>query len=409
MLHKGPTAMRTDVAENHTALTEEQVRALQAQAARIVESEFFRSSHRCSRFLAYSVKKVIEGCPPEKIKERVIGAEVFQRLPGYDTAQDNIVRVTATDVRRRLAQYYSTAPTTENPVIDLFPGSYAVALHWRLAENGAAPGAEPAVAAQPPGPVETLPLNAEARLGNRVLWTLVAVAVAVVAVAFFVHRAGGNDVLRKFWSPLLDDQKPVLICIAQPKDTGSGPKAEHIPATESYVGVGDAHALAEISGFLSSRGKPWRLLAEFETPSEDLKSGPVVLIGAYSNPWTLKMTENLRYVFAPYPETAVMDTFQPDKKWRLTGVSPEGEATEDYAIVSRFLSPKTGEPVIVVAGLVNSGTQAAGEFIANRELLAAALRNAPKDWEGKNFQFVLHSKVIGSTPEHPTVVAAYFW
>jgi hypothetical protein len=90
-------------------------------------------------------------------------------------------------------------------------------------------------------------------------------------------------------------------------------------------------------------------------------------------------------------------------------VSPEGDATEDYAIVSRFLSPKTGEPVIVVAGLVNSGTQAAGEFIANKEMLAAALRGAPKDWEGKNLQFVLHSKVIGSTPEHPTVVATYFW
>jgi len=409
MLHKGPIAMRTDVAENHTALTEEQVRALQAQAARIVESEFFRSSHRCCRFLEYSVRKVIEGCPPEKIKERVIGAEVFQRLPGYDTAQDNIVRVTATDVRRRLAQYYSTAPATENPVIDLLPGSYAVVLHWRPAAPAQHAGTEPRVAGQPPTADRALPVAAGSRFRKGFVGAAVVVVLAAAAAGFFVHRARSNDVLSKFWSPLLDDQKPVLICIAQPKDTGPGPKAEHVPATESYVGVGDAHALAEISGFLSSRGKPWRLLAEFETPSEDLKSGPVVLIGAYSNPWTLKMTENLRYVFAPYPETAVMDTFQSDRKWRLTGVSPEGEATEDYAIVSRFLSPKTGEPVIVVAGLVNSGTQAAGEFIANKDLLAAALRDAPKDWESKNFQFVLHSKVIGSTPEHPTVVAVYFW
>jgi hypothetical protein len=61
-----------------------------------------------------------------------------------------------------------------------------------------------------------------------------------------------------------------------------------------------------------------------------------------------------------------------------------------------------------VAGINNPGMQAAGEFVANPEMLAAALRSAPRDWKGKNFQFVLHSKVIGNTPEHPTVIASYF-
>jgi hypothetical protein len=37
----------------------------------------------------------------ERVKERTIGFEVFQRDPGYDTNQDSVVRTTAASRRRR--------------------------------------------------------------------------------------------------------------------------------------------------------------------------------------------------------------------------------------------------------------------------------------------------------------------
>ena len=40
------------------------------------------------------------------MKERVIGIKLFGRDPSYDTGEDAIVRVTASDVRRRLLQHY---------------------------------------------------------------------------------------------------------------------------------------------------------------------------------------------------------------------------------------------------------------------------------------------------------------
>jgi hypothetical protein len=396
--------------ENHGSLTHEQIRSTRALLARILKSEFFRTSDRCSRLLEYSVQKAIDGCPREEIKERIIGAEVFHRMPGYDTAQDNVVRVTATDVRKRLAQYYSTAPATENPVIDLHPGSYAVNLYWKPAELGLQFQTGPSVTQELSKPDRPSPVRAVPSASRGFVWTVAVLAVlAIPTVAFFVHPASHNDVLREVWSPLLDGKKPVLICIAQPDVSTQRPQPEYIPSSVSSVGIGDAYALAEISGFLGSRGKAWRLLAGYETPSQDLKFGPVVFIGAYSNPWTMKICANLRFVFAPYPETAVLDRFGTGRAWKITEVSPDGEAGEDYAIVSRFLSPETGEPVIVVAGINNPGTQAAGEFVGSTEMLAAALRSAPRDWRGKNFQFVLHCKVIGNTPESPTVIASYFW
>lgn len=47
-------------------------------------------------------------------RERVTGKEVFERTPAYDTSEDSIVRVRATGLRKRLAQYYGGAPDREH-------------------------------------------------------------------------------------------------------------------------------------------------------------------------------------------------------------------------------------------------------------------------------------------------------
>jgi len=96
-------------------------------------------------------------------------------------------------------------------------------------------------------------------------------------------------------------------------------------------------------------------------------------------------------------------------QWALTDQGPGSKTGEDYAIVSRFANPINSQPVIIIAGLTTYGTQIAGDFITNPELLKEALRKAPKNWKNMNFQFVLHTKIMGDTPERPTVVASEFW
>ena len=54
----------------------------------------------------------------------------------------------------------------------------------------------------------------------------------------------------------------------------------------------------------------------------------------------------------------------------------------------------------------------AGDFasgVTDPELLKGAFKQAPHGWHGKNFQLVLHVKMLGNTPGPSTVVAAYFW
>jgi hypothetical protein len=82
---------------------------------------------------------------------------------------------------------------------------------------------------------------------------------------------------------------------------------------------------------------------------------------------------------------------------------------DDYAIVSRIVHPQTHETMMIVTGSEQYGTQAAATLITNPELLAEAFQGAPRDWQKKNIQLVLHTKIVGNSPAVPQVIASYYW
>src|SRR6202789_1086502 len=93
------------------------------QLERIVDSKHFRNSKRYPSFLRFVVEQTLAG-KTEELKERTLGTDVFGRRNDYDTNADPIVRVTAGEIRKRIAQYYQE-PGHENELrIDLPLGSY---------------------------------------------------------------------------------------------------------------------------------------------------------------------------------------------------------------------------------------------------------------------------------------------
>src|SRR6266404_9031928 len=76
------------------------------QLERLLLSPHICHSKRCQALLKYVVEAYLEGSL-DRVKERVVGIEVFHRDPDYDTNEDSIVRTTALEIRKRLAQYYS--------------------------------------------------------------------------------------------------------------------------------------------------------------------------------------------------------------------------------------------------------------------------------------------------------------
>jgi hypothetical protein len=111
-------------------LSESQTEEVQAELRRLLESAAFRTSKRCREFLDYIVQHTISG-PSGTLKERSIGVEVFQLPQDFDTGQHTIVRVTANEVRKKLAQHYVAENGTYHPVkIHLPPGSYSAEFKW---------------------------------------------------------------------------------------------------------------------------------------------------------------------------------------------------------------------------------------------------------------------------------------
>src|ERR1700692_1685900 len=90
-------------------------------------------SKRFPTFLRFVIQEELEA-RGDQLKERTLGVEVFGRDAGYDTTSDPIVRVTAAEIRKRIAQYYQE-PGHENELrVSLPPGSYVPQFHPPLTE-----------------------------------------------------------------------------------------------------------------------------------------------------------------------------------------------------------------------------------------------------------------------------------
>ena len=136
-----------------------------ALAERILASPQINKSARLTDLFAYLCRRVLdEGAT--QINELELGNKVFGREPRYDTTADNIVRVHASLLRKRLAEYFAAEGRLEEFTIEIPRGNYAPVFRRRDVfdltpdapeqEPATTPGAaadpleEPAVAAPPP-------------------------------------------------------------------------------------------------------------------------------------------------------------------------------------------------------------------------------------------------------------------
>src|ERR1700677_4163824 len=99
------------------------------QLNRLLANPFFSNSKRFPMFLRFVVDHTLAG-DAKNIKERTLGIEIFGRDAEYDTASDPIVRVTAAEIRKRVAQYYQDPAHLKEVRITLPSGSYIPQFHW---------------------------------------------------------------------------------------------------------------------------------------------------------------------------------------------------------------------------------------------------------------------------------------
>lgn len=385
----------------------------------ILASAHFRSSRRYPAMLRYVVEKALQG-DSDSLKERTIGVEVFGRDPNYDTNSDPVVRFSAGEVRKRLAQFYQEHGKDSPIEVELPLGTYVPRFYRQptqiaeplLSADGAAVSP---IHPHPPVP----PARTRHSIAKWIAALAIVAAIAIAASLMLRSERNPNPVL-SVWSPLLKKNDPVLISVGQPHPLDEvAPELpnisiqDHILRPEFRVSITTVGAIANMVGFLQSQHKPFRIHQAYSNTLDDFHERPVVLVNANNNKWTLLLLKPFRFHFIQQGTFAyIEDTQNPNYRgWNVDFSQPYRSQTTDYAIVARFDSPTTGGPIIVVAGISSNGTEAAGEFIVSPEFLEALMQNAPKGWNINhgNFEAVLKVEVVSGNTGASTVVASQFW
>src|SRR3954463_6920346 len=93
------------------------------QLDRILVSKSFRQADRLKRFLRFVVEETVAG-RGDRLKEFVVGVEVFGKHDSFDPRNDPIVRVQARRLRSQLERYYHEEGQEDQLVIELPKGGY---------------------------------------------------------------------------------------------------------------------------------------------------------------------------------------------------------------------------------------------------------------------------------------------
>jgi hypothetical protein len=405
--------------------TESERQHVRAQLEKMVSDALFAASKRYPSLLRYIVEQTLAE-NEDNLKERTLGVEVFHRAPNYDTNLDPVVRLCAAEVRKRLAQYYQSPAHAGELRIELNPGSYIPVFSPPALDSPTIEAADvPSKSEQVSQPKRTRIIYWPAGL---IASGVIIIVILVLGTRYWKHLEKQKSALEEVWSPLLNSNKPILFCVGEtelyaPHDSpltdlqkGADDDSflQALADKTDVVPFSDVQVLSRFVSLIGARGHPFRVQNVRSTVSSQLREGPVVLIGALNNEWTLNRTSSLRFHLegpeGPDQVYWIADTQHPESRtWQVRGQAPRSHVVKDYAIAARFTDESTGQVVLVAAGIAGSGTRAAGEFLTDEASLKQLLDDAGGNWGKANFEVVLSSQVVNGMQGKPKVEAKAFW
>jgi hypothetical protein len=419
--------MQLDVpAANPADFTEVEKARVEEQVERLLQNSHFSHSRRFPTFLRFVVRHTLSG-QADAVKERTLGIEIFGRSADYDTASDPIVRVTAAEIRKRIAQYYQEPGHEVEIRVSLPAGSYVPQFHWP--QNTIATAGPDSAVGLPEvlapiavaDPVPDRPDRSRKYLWMRISAALVLLVCAALGGVWWL-RSVQRSAFDFFWEPVLNSGDSVLFCIADQnqytaialRDAADPTHQTILQDNLSAVVIDDLTTVVKIAGVLQAHGTKYSLKGEGLTTLSDLRNGPTVFVGAFDNAWTLRLTNPLRFHFANNADMTrfwIADSNNPDRiDWVIDRAKQQATNNyRDYAIVAQFTDSNTGKIAIVAAGVGRGGTIAAGEFLIDTAHLTQIVNAARASGGKKNMEFVLSTEIIDGQPGTPKMEAAYFW
>lgn len=415
---------------------------------RVAASRYIGRSARLRNLFLYVCERVLKH-EADQIHEQELGHAVFGRSKDYDTGADNIVRVHASLLRKRLEQYFSAEGKDEPIVIELPKGNYAPVFRPRV---------QPELGSGPPEPLPVAPVHIDSvppsRRDLRFIFTLgVAVALFLLSAWLLIRqnrdgvspasaRAEAIDInpaVRQFWSRVFPTGQQTDVVM---DDAGIGLYQE---LTGSRIGLaeyfdrnylrhlGEKTSGAKLDGALAasialkrqssyaSTSLLWKLSETVRAVHgqatihfardysfRELKANSAVLLGnSSSNPWIepFESRLGLRWKF-----DGNRGVYYPVDSWSTAADAERYRSMADGGYVSIGLVPNlsgTGS-VLVLSGSGGSALTTAADFLTDAASLARLRSSLPRLATERlpYFEVLLHLKARSRLPSDAEIVVS---
>jgi hypothetical protein len=390
---------------------------------RVLASPQFRSSLRLREFLLY-----IADCAwkeaPEAATEQQIGVHVFERLPGYNSSEDSIVRTHARLLRQKLAEYFAGEGSGEALIVEVPKGHYLPIFRPRESEPLPAPFALPPDVK--PASVEAVPVPSPR--SNYWKSTPLGLAIGIVLALLI---AGGSWLLARtwkktavaktplevFWAPFLSGDPPVVIYsnarFLGDSKTGlryASPGADPSePVVEHYTGIGELASVYELTRLFDAYHANFILKRSLLVTWDEAKQRNLVFIGSSAENPSLNALPSLAdFTLVATPQSSGFVNVHPHPGEPRLFSRPEHPLTMDYAVIALMPGVQAGKHTLMFSGLTTLGTQAAVEYAMRKDTLAELLRAVPRsNNELKPFEALLEVTLEGGVPLQSKLVSVH--
>lgn len=402
---------------------------------RITASPCFQKSARIRELLRYMAERTLRG-QAQDLTEHCIGSAVFGKPQDYSVVEDSSVRVQVRQLRLKLHEYFDGEGREESCIVEIPKGAYTTV--FRTVERPA------------PAPVVTDSVRPGSRRWFQLLpWVLAAVFLATTLKAWIFRPSfsapppppwplaalftPGNRPVQvvvadvNFGMMRLVEQRPVTLegYLSPAYRSGDDPTNPHPTEREarmmkylsgalltSYADLVVVNTLLRVSG----NARDWLTIRSArELRPRDLEGGSFVFVGSpSSNPWVSYFQNRLNFqeresgVPGENPKFFENLHPKPGEQERYQGLTGTGRSGEDYATISLLPLPSGRGNVLILQGLQQEGTEAAGLFLAdsdNRQKLEKALGITGSTAEPVYFEALIRNQSVAGAPSATSIVA----
>lgn len=403
------------------------------QIESITKSHSLRGCESLGRLLQYLAKQALDH-PDAPLKEYQIATEVYRRPADFDPQSDSTVRVQASRLRVKLAEYYAGEGSADPVLVRIPKGSYHLVFEAKPVE---APVPQDA-----PSPQSLPPLPSRGGVGTASRMPIAVFLSASLVTALLLlaavlwnrkppelttataNKSQGPASLAAFWQPFTAGvEEPWVIFsnaafVGRPESGMRYYNPRHDAKStvyDHYTGVGEVLAIHGLDDAFGNLGR--RILVKRGSlfTLDDIKNNNLIFVGSPSENLSLLDIHGAQeFVFQRVPsgprqgDLAIVNKHpKPGEASSYLASPSAAPLTEDYSEVVLVPGLETGRYVMILAGTTTFGTQGAVEFVCRPESVEKLLHEIPRSGDEpiRPFEALLRVKIARGVPVETELVS----